>query len=317
MISLLDPLTQILDVDRALRLPLSAPLAAVLLINGCAPSPALESQETTQVVVSDPIPRISISPPNLQLGYTLSVLIEFDTQVSGEMPHVTFQDWIYPAVPIGPQQWRAFLPTSPLDSPGVKPIRIQGLGIDQSLEVNVAERSFPTQRLQLSPSIANLEATEIEISRVSAFREQITPERQWQGFFRPPSRGPVTAIYGVRRYYNGVFAENYYHRGIDYASAFGGPITAPAAGQVGLVGLESEGFRIHGNTIGIDHGHGVTSLFLHMSRIDVQEGDRVEAGQVIGAVGATGLVTGPHLHWGLFVNGISVDPVPWMHLEMK
>ena len=77
------------------------------------------------------------------------------------------------------------------------------------------------------------------------------------------------------------------------------------------MGLESQGFRVHGNTIGIDHGQGVTSVFLHLSRIYVKEGDFVKAGQVIGAVGTTGASTGPHLHWGLYVQGESVDPTAW------
>lgn len=317
MLPQLNDLTQILNPSKGVSLSLGACLTLILMIQGCIPSPAIESEDSTSVVTPVPNARVTISPPDPQLGYALSVRIEFDTEVTGETPQVTFQDWIYPAVPIAPRQWRAFLPTSPLDTPGVKPIRIQGMGLDQTLEVTVAERTFPTQRIQLPPSIASLELTEIELERVNQFRETITLEKHWQGFFRPPSQGPVTTIYGVRRYYNGVFAENYYHRGIDYASPYGGPITAPAAGRVSLIGLESEGFQIHGNTVGIDHGHGVTSLFLHLSRIDVQEGEQVEAGQVIGGVGVSGLVTGPHLHWGLFVNGVSVDPVPWMHLEVK
>jgi murein DD-endopeptidase MepM/ murein hydrolase activator NlpD len=115
----------------------------------------------------------------------------------------------------------------------------------------------------------------------------------------------------VRRYYNGVFAQDYYHRGVDYAAPTGSPVVSPAAGRIGLVGRVSEGFELHGNTIGIDHGQGVLSIMIHLSRIDVNEGDFVQAGQVIGAVGSTGASTGPHLHWGLYVNGIAVDPVPW------
>jgi murein DD-endopeptidase MepM/ murein hydrolase activator NlpD len=88
---------------------------------------------------------------------------------------------------------------------------------------------------------------------------------------------------------------------------------APAAGRIALVGREAEGFEIHGDTVGIDHGQGVTSIYLHLSRIDVQEGDMVQAGQVIGAVGSTGASTGPHLHWGLYVHGQSIDPVPWRY----
>jgi murein DD-endopeptidase MepM/ murein hydrolase activator NlpD len=126
-----------------------------------------------------------------------------------------------------------------------------------------------------------------------------------------PSQGQVSTSYGVRRYYNGVFAQDYYHRGVDYAAATGSPVVAPAAGRIALVGRVADGFELHGNTIGIDHGQGVLSIMLHLSRIDVNEGDIVQAGQVIGRVGSTGASTGPHLHWGLYVHGISVDPVPW------
>jgi murein DD-endopeptidase MepM/ murein hydrolase activator NlpD len=91
----------------------------------------------------------------------------------------------------------------------------------------------------------------------------------------------------------------------------GSPVVAPAPGRIALVGRVSQGFRVHGNVVGIDHGQGVTSIMLHLSRIDVREGDFVKAGQRIGAVGSTGASTGPHLHWGLYVHGLSVDPVPW------
>ena len=92
-----------------------------------------------------------------------------------------------------------------------------------------------------------------------------------------PSQGRVSTEYGIRRYYNGVFAEDYYHRGVDYAAGTGSPVVAPAAGYVALVGRVSDGFELHGNTVGIDHGQGVLSIMIHLSRIDVNEGDFVSA----------------------------------------
>ncbi len=117
----------------------------------------------------------------------------------------------------------------------------------------------------------------------------------------------------MRRYYNGEFAQDYYHRGVDYAASTGTPVVAPAAGHIRLVDREANGFRIHGNTVGIDHGQGVLSIMIHLNSISVREGDFVQAGQTIGTVGSTGASTGPHLHWGLYVNGIAVDPVPWRY----
>jgi lysostaphin len=187
----------------------------------------------------------------------------------------------------------------------------------KNLAVWVRDRTFPVQRITLPPGKAGLDATKYELDRVAAFKQLVTPQKFWNGSFLKPNKGAITTIYGVRRYYNGKFAQDYYHRGVDYAGAVGSPVIAPAAGRVALVGRVSQGFRIHGNIVGIDHGQGVTSTYLHLSRISVQEGDFVQPGQVIGAVGATGAVTGPHLHWGLYVQGQSVDPVPWRNNKFK
>ena len=154
--------------------------------------------------------------------------------------------------------------------------------------------------------------TDHEFDRVAEFKRLVTPERHWQGSLVRPSSGYVSTEFGVQRYYNGVYADDYYHRGVDYAAATGSPIVAPAAGYIRLVGrVRRDGFEIHGNTVGIDHGQGVLSFMIHMNRVDVQEGEFVAAGQTVGGVGSTGASTGPHLHWGLYVNGIAVDPVPW------
>jgi murein DD-endopeptidase MepM/ murein hydrolase activator NlpD len=158
---------------------------------------------------------------------------------------------------------------------------------------------------------AGAEATQHELDRVAAFKNLETPEKYWNGPFVKPNSGRISTGYGLRRYYNGVFAKDYYHRGVDYAGGTGSPVMAPAAGRIALVGRVSEGFRVHGNVVGIDHGQGVTSIMMHLSRIDVREGQMVKAGQRVGAVGSTGAATGPHLHWGLYVHGISVDPAPW------
>lgn len=127
-----------------------------------------------------------------------------------------------------------------------------------------------------------------------------------------PCSGPVTAEYGESRAYNGVPREGYFHGGVDYGAPEGAPVTAPADGRVVLVGEETEGFPYHGTCVTVDHGHGVASLLMHLSASAVKCGDVVRAGQVIGNVGATGIATGPHLHWGLHVGGVAVDPTPWL-----
>ena len=261
----------------------------------------------------------TVSPQSIQLGETLTVRIPV---ISSEFqPIVSMGDRQYPAFAIsstsshGPYIYRALIPSSPLDTPGSHTITVQVGEMRQTLPVTLRDRQFPTQSITVHSG--GLQATQKEIDAVTNFKAVTTPARHWNGLFLRPSSGRVSSIYGVRRYYNGVFANNYYHRGVDYAAPFGAPIVAPAAGTIALVGLESEGFNIHGNTVGIDHGQGVVSIFLHLNSIDVTEGQAISAGQKIGTIGTSGASTGPHLHWGLYVHTIAVDPVPWRYQGLE
>jgi len=252
-----------------------------------------------------------LNPTDPQLGDTISVMVQ--ATGGGNVPAVTVNDRSqYPVFPMGQNLYRALVPTSPLDSPGRVIIRVSGGPSTRNLALGLRNRSFPTQRITLAPGQSNL-GTQHEFDRVAAFKQIVTPEKFWDGPMVRPSQGRVSTEYGVRRYYNGVFAEDYYHRGVDYAASNGSPVVAPAAGHVALTGRVSDGFELHGNTVGIDHGQGVLSIMIHLSRIDVNEGDFVRPGQVIGGVGSTGASTGPHLHWGLYVHGVAVDPVPWRY----
>ncbi|MEM9448021.1 MAG: M23 family metallopeptidase [Cyanobacteria bacterium P01_E01_bin.6] len=251
---------------------------------------------------------VQLLPAEPQLGDTLSVTIQANDTNSDDLS-VIFNQQSYPVFSVAGQIHRALLPTTPLDTPGQLTIQVRDGDEVQNLAVWLRDRTFPTQRITLRGGGSGL--TEIERSRVQAFKQIVTLERFWNGPFLRPTSGRVSTVFGVQRYYNGVFANDYYHRGVDYATGTGTPVVAPAAGRIALVGRESEGFRVHGNTIGIDHGQGVLSIFLHLNSINVQEGEFVQAGQTVGAVGSTGSSTGPHLHWGLYVNGQAVDPVPW------
>ena len=253
--------------------------------------------------------QVQLSPEKPRLGDTISVLIQTDT--SNIKPTVSMRQKNYPVFATSPHRYRALLPTSPLDPSGRLEITINGDEQTSHLAVWLQDRSFPTQRIWLSGQSSS--ATQLELDRVAAFKKILSPQKFWQGPFLRPNAGRVSTEFGIRRYYNGVFAQDYYHRGVDYAGGQGSPVVAPAAGQVKLVGLESEGFRVHGNTVGIDHGQGVVSIFLHLSRIDVREGDLVEAGHILGAIGSTGASTGPHLHWGLYVHEVAVDPALWRY----
>eukprot|EP00898_Chlorokybus_atmophyticus_P001823 jgi/Chlat1/2641/Chrsp178S02480 len=225
--------------------------------------------------------------------------------------------------------WRALLPTSPLDVPGIRYLTASSSCVVMRLQVRVEDgrhrplttqvevlpRTFPLQHIWLTENKSGRAGTSHEWERVLALRATRTPKQHWIGSFIQPNNGVITTQYGLQRFYNGVFAENYYHRGVDYGSDQGDPVVAPQAGQVVLVGKESEGFEVHGNCVGVDHGHGVTSIMMHLDEISVREGDFVKPGDRLGTVGETGVATGPHLHWGLFVNGECVDPQPWMERQ--
>lgn len=267
-------------------------IAATLLWAIASPSKALE---------------VKISPQSPQLGDTISVMVTTDDPTSKPTVKVNQQE--QPLFKIN-DQYRAFIPTSPLNSPGKMTVEVEGDNSTSNIGVWLKNRVFPVQRIWLTGSAAR-PATQLELDRVTAFKNLVTPQKFWQGAFIRPNASQISTGFGVRRYYNNVFAEDYYHKGVDYAGGYGSPVVAPAAGQVRLVGREDEGFHVHGNVIGIDHGQGVLSIFMHLQDLEVTEGAMVKAGQRIGTIGDTGASAGPHLHWGLYVNQVSVDPVPW------
>ena len=127
--------------------------------------------------------------------------------------------------------------------------------------------------------------------------------------FRLPSEGLYSSLYGLKRYLNGTPKKP--HRGLDIAAPTGTPVYAPSNGLI----IETGDFFFTGNTILIAHGGSLVSLYSHLSRIDVKKGARVRKGDLIGAIGATGRVTGPHLHWSVGLNGVWVNPIYFLAPE--
>ena len=126
-----------------------------------------------------------------------------------------------------------------------------------------------------------------------------------------PHDGVLNSPFGARRSYNGGPARSH-HSGVDLDGDGGEPIRPSADGIVVL----AEQLQVRGNTIIIDHGWGVYSLYAHLSKIQVQPGERVARGDTIGLLGSTGLATGPHLHWEIRVNGTPVDPIAWCERQV-
>ncbi|MBN1483837.1 MAG: M23 family metallopeptidase [Chloroflexia bacterium] len=176
-----------------------------------------------------------------------------------------------------------------------------------SASIQVLPTEYPVEYIHLLPGRGELlapEITEAEWARVEPIFLSVTEERLWAGSFITPTHGRLSSLFGTRRSYNGG-PVNSYHSGVDISNVTGTLILAPQGGRVVL----AERLRVRGGTIILDHGWGVHSAYLHLSEILVQEGELVEQGQVIAHMGASGLVTGPHLHWEIRLGLIPVDPL--------
>lgn len=149
-----------------------------------------------------------------------------------------------------------------------------------------------------------------EEARMKAVWSQLSPYPLWEGLFKKPLREErITSPFGTRRSYNGGPVSGF-HTGIDLGGEEGTPVYAPARGRIAL----AETLTVRGNVVVIDHGFGVFSGFFHLSQLPVQYGQMVEAGDLIGHVGNTGLSSGAHLHWEMRVFGIAVDPLQWTEM---
>jgi murein DD-endopeptidase MepM/ murein hydrolase activator NlpD len=182
-------------------------------------------------------------------------------------------------------------------------------GERETVEIGVTARDFPVEQVDgvpgktISPPAAVAARIAREAAAVAAARTRDDARTGFTEDFIWPVRGRISGRFGNQRVYNGTPGTA--HSGMDIAAARGTPVKAPAAGVVTL----ADDLYITGGTILLDHGHGVSSNFLHLSRMDVKVGDEVAQGQVLGAVGATGRATGPHLHWGMNWFDVRVDPL--------
>jgi len=143
-----------------------------------------------------------------------------------------------------------------------------------------------------------------ELAQINAARHITVESDGWRQRFMWPVRGRVSGFFGSQRIYHGEPGAP--HNGVDIAGTTGTPVAAPADGVVILAAPSP--FTLEGNLLMIDHGMGLNSAFLHLSRIDVKKGDHIHQGQIIGAIGMTGRATGPHLHWGMKWEDERLDP---------
>ncbi len=212
----------------------------------------------------------------------------------------------------GPLEWRGFVAAGLDAKPGVYDvdvISVDGAGAvsNSKTPLTVVRKQFETRRLRVGGQFVNPPAGEAEriaseAKRLAALFTQTTP-RAWRGTFQLPVPGTATSSFGRLTVLNGESRGR--HQGADFRAATGTPVVAPNAGRV----VMAEDLYFSGNTVVIDHGLGMFSLLAHLSRLDVTAGRDVARGEMLGLSGATGRVTGPHLHWALRLSEFSVDPL--------
>jgi murein DD-endopeptidase MepM/ murein hydrolase activator NlpD len=256
----------------------------------------------------------------LKQGGTAIVLIKTEPGVSLSGILVDHQLNFFP---LDDGQQVALQGVHALLEPGVYPLRLEAAlpdGSKQSFEQSllvVSGNYLEDPLLYVDPSTIDPVATEPEQAQLIELVKEADPQRYWTGAFTSPAiqypESPYyTSRFGNRRTYIGQGTEvkvNTFHTGLDYGGGIGLPISAPAAGRV----VFAAPLTVRGNATIINHGWGVYSGFWHQSEFKVQVGDMVQPGQVIGIVGGTGRVTGAHLHWELWVNGVQVDPLDWLN----
>ncbi len=208
-------------------------------------------------------------------------------------------------------EWTALVGIALSAAPGEASITVQTPegGERRQLAYTVSPKRYTEQRLKVAPGTVDLSPdNEARYERerahqatvMATFSAPLPDALPLQ--MRVPVPGRRSSSFGLRRVFNGQSRNP--HSGMDIAAATGTPVTAPLPGRV----IDTGDYFFNGNTVWLDHGAGLLSMYCHLSAIDVKPGDALKAGERLGAVGATGRVTGPHLHWGVMLNRAMVDP---------
>jgi murein DD-endopeptidase MepM/ murein hydrolase activator NlpD len=272
---------------------------------------------TTQAQSAFPPPFASIetSSEKVRQGSVLmvQVITTAQAQVTGEFAGVSVPFYLDDSE--GKQALVGLIGIDALAQPGTQPLTLtaytnNGVTAVFTQSIRVLDGGYWIERVRIAAKLAALvdqTLNDEEAAEVLAIYRQFTPDRWWQGPFRLPVKGRLVSGYGNRRRYNGQDLGSY-HSGLDISANAGTPVLAAAPGRV----LAVREFKIRGNAVFIDHGHGVITGYFHMSKTNVKPGQMVNVGDPIGNVGSTGRSQGNHVHFDLAVSGVTVDPTPWL-----
>jgi murein DD-endopeptidase MepM/ murein hydrolase activator NlpD len=289
-----------------LRVLLATALAVMAASSASAAAPTREpSANIPGSALAGVLPDTSAVP-----GGVVTLPIE---GLTGVEPVVTF-DGARAMVLRDAERWLAVVGIPLGTSPGSNHVVVKRGKTTTRVSFDIAAREYAVQRLTVPPSQVNLSKSDlarVDKERVAIRGALMTFSAQPPGTLRllQPAPGPRSSSYGLRRFFNNESRNP--HTGMDIAAPLGAPVQAAGAGTVVNVG----NYFFNGNTVILDHGAGLVTMYCHLSRINVEPGQRVDAGDPLGDVGATGRVTGPHLHFGVTLNGTMVDPALFLPQE--
>ncbi|MHB9134060.1 MAG: M23 family metallopeptidase [Armatimonadota bacterium] len=291
------------DTRFLLVIPLFVLCTAALLL------PVCRRMLISPIQAAEPRLTVNVLTPKVTLGGTVYLLIDAP---GASAVRLRYGKASYPVRRRGDGRWEGLLGIWREEKPGARTVTIEadadGRTITGLAAFQVTTRAFPIQKLRMTKAqdaIYESPSVQEEYRIIGAALHRETATRAWHGAFRLPVQGRLSTRYGVQRFRNGKKVG--VHKGIDLAAARGTSIVAANAGTVVLCRT----FGMHGKAIAVDHGGGVVGLYLHLNDFRVKEGDQVTAGQLIGHVGSTGVATGPHCHYALYVHGTAVDPLLW------
>ena len=257
---------------------------------------------------SSSAPEVTLSSKEMARGDVILLKIRAGIE---ETPRIT---WMEKEIPLVYSKtgaaWHGFLPADLNQKKGTYRaiVRVPSSGFEKTIDIRVNDKDYGARNLTLPKEKVELDSESLarvkeEAAVVNALWSAQAPAPVWKGAFLMPVDGDVVGTFGKRSVINNL--ERSPHTGVDQKGNAGTPVKAINNGRVILI---ADHF-FTGNSIFLDHGGGIISMYFHLNKVLVSEGDTVLKGQAIGLVGATGRVTGPHLHWGVRVNGARVNPL--------
>jgi murein DD-endopeptidase MepM/ murein hydrolase activator NlpD len=261
----------------------------------------LKAELSSSDVIDGSVLRVSVRVPK-------GMLNDGD-EVTGQFEDTKF--WFYPASEKGEGVYEAIVGVPHNHAPGSVELKVFVKGVERALPLKITDAKYPSETLKVSnrhvnPKKKDVERIKKDIVEVGKIYSTITKQKFWKGPFVLPVNSAVTSVFGTKRVFNGKMQS--YHNGLDLKAPTGTPIHAAGSGVVVL----AKSLFFTGNTVLIDHGYGVVTLYAHMSELKVKHGEHVEAGQLLGLSGMTGRANGPHLHWGVVINKVKVNPADFL-----